>query len=107
MTKRIWLVVILLGVLLVALGATTVFAQEPGTSDGETWEAMHQACINGDYETMAEMHNRYHGTDGTTNSGMMGGGMMGGGTAGAMMNDGMMGGGTAGGMMGGGMMGSW
>lgn len=91
MTKRIWLVALILGLLLVGLGASTVFAQEPVTPDEETWEAMHEACANGDYESMARWHDQYHGTTGTTYDGMMGyGGMMGGGMMG---NGGMMGGG--------------
>ncbi|MBI2329598.1 MAG: hypothetical protein HYU85_08230 [Chloroflexi bacterium] len=93
MRKRTWLVaLLLLGVLVVALGATTAFAQEPVAPDGETWEEMHQACANGDYEAMAEWHTQCHGEESTTSGGMMGGGMMGRGTTGGMMGGGMMGG---------------
>ncbi len=61
---------ILLGVLfvvgvLVGLGATTVFAQGPAaattTVDNQTWQQMHQACVNGDFQTMQQLHNQVWG----------------------------------------------
>lgn len=85
MRKRTWIVtLILVGALAVAIGTTPIFAHESAVPDSEAWEEMHQACENGDYENMAELHDRYH--DGED---MMGGGMHGGST------------------MGGGMMGGW
>ncbi len=90
MRKRIWLMgLFLMGVLLLTLGATSVFAQEPVVSDGKAQEEMHQACKNGDYGAMAELHAQYHGGEGATTDGMMSGC------------------GGADGTMGGGMMGNW
>ncbi|MBI4283900.1 MAG: hypothetical protein HY663_05460 [Chloroflexi bacterium] len=103
MQRRTWLVVgLLVGVLVLALGATSVFAQGPTAPDSQTWEEMHQACVNGDYEAMAKWQEQCHGEGGA--GGMMGnGGMMG--SGGMMGNGGMMG---SGGMMGNGsMMGNW
>ena len=61
MRKTTWIVAILLvGVLGVTLGTTTIFAHGSAVPDGEAWEEMHQACESGDYETMAERHAHYH-----------------------------------------------
>ena len=88
MRKRIWLVVLFLAVILiVTLGAASVFAQEPVVSGGEGWEEMHQACENGDYEAMAQWHTQCQGQGNVTDGDMMGDGMMGDG----MMGSGMMG----------------
>ncbi len=79
MRKRTWIVTLfLVGVLAVTIGATPIFAHGSAVPDGETWEEMHQACENGDYEAMAERHAQYHGGEGAMGGGMMGGGMMGG-----------------------------
>ncbi len=95
MRKRTWLVVLfLVGILVVTLGATPIFAHGSAVADDEAWEEMHQACENGDYEAMAELHAQYHGGEGSMNGDMMGGGMMGGGM-------------VSGGMVGGGMIGGW
>ncbi len=60
----------------------------PSPNGGETWEEMHQACENGDYEAMAKGHDRWHGEKSSMSEGMMGGDMMGSGT----WHGGMMGG---------------
>ena len=36
---------------------------EPTRADGETWEAMHEACVSGDWEAMAEAAEEVHGED--------------------------------------------
>ncbi len=79
MRKRTWLVVLfLVGVLVVTLGVTPIFAHGSAVTDGEAWEEMHQACENGDYEAMAEWHAQCHDEEGAMSGGMMGGGMTGG-----------------------------
>ncbi len=80
----IGLVVTTLG-LLIAGFVTPLLAHgsDDGQANEEAWEAMHEACENGDWEAMAEAAEAVHGEDG----GMMGGGMMGSG----MMGGGMMG----------------
>ena len=79
MRKRTWLVALfLVGVLVVTLGATSIFAQGPAVSDGEAWEEMHQACENGDYEAMAEWHAQCHGGEGAMSGGSTSRGTMGG-----------------------------
>ncbi len=90
MRKRTWLVVLfLVGVLVVTIGVIPIFAHGSTVVDGEVWEEMHQACENGDYEAMAELHAQYHGGEGAMSGDLMGDDMM------------------SGGMMGGGMMGGW
>ena len=90
MQKRTWLVALfLVAALVVTLGISPIFADGSADTDEETWEEMHQACENGDYEAMAEWHTQCHDGDGAMGGGMMGGGMMGRG------------------MMGGSTMGSW
>ncbi|MBI2907789.1 MAG: hypothetical protein HYX92_09055 [Chloroflexi bacterium] len=79
--------------LLVAGFALPAFAQRVGDAT-DAWDAMHQACLSGDWEAMNQAAQQAHGG--------IPGGMMGGrGRTGA---GGMMGNG-GGGMMGGGMMG--
>ena len=70
-------IVLVLGFLIISF-TTPIFAHSPGNggatpSNGETWEEMHRACENGDYEAMAEWHAQYHGAEGTMNEGMMSG----------------------------------
>ncbi len=85
MNKRTWLVVLFLAaVLVITLGTTSVFAHDSAASDSGEWEEMHEACENGDYEAMAEMHAQYHDGDVSFDD-MMGSGRMGGGWAGGMM----------------------
>jgi hypothetical protein len=103
MGKKIWLMVLLFALgILVGLGATTVFAQGPtttqsGNTAGVDWQQMQQACANGDYEAMQKLHDEYCGGQNGTTGGMMGpngtnsmmgngGGMMGGGRGGMMGN---------------------
>ena len=86
MRKKFWLVgLLVVGLLVVALGTTTVFAQGSVTTDNRTWGQMQQACQTGDYATMAKLHEQCSGGKGLTSGGMMGGGqngMMGGGWSG-------------------------
>ena len=96
----IGLVTATLGLLIVGL-ATPIFAHGPDDgatpTDGETWEEMHEACTNGDWEAMDEAAREMHGEgfsdmpchgegDYASANGrdMMGGGMMGGGMMGGM-----------------------
>ena len=72
-------IVLVIGLLIVGF-TTPIFAHDPddgGTmpADGEAWEAMHEACENGDWEKMAEAADEVHGESGM--GGHMGGGMMG------------------------------
>lgn len=126
MGKRIWLMGLLfvLGII-VGLGATTVFAQEPPKQNNPAVSEMQQACLSGDYNTMIQLHNQYCGgqngmMSGNWTAGAAGpGGMMRNWQNGAAGFGGMMrnwwGGGNNqqnvsgyGGMMGGrGMMGGW
>ena len=105
--KRILLVGLVIAVLsLMVVFAIPVLAHGP--EDGETvpadqkaWEAMHEACEEGDWEAMTEVAEEVHGgdfgsmpchdeDDYTSNNGWggmgghMGGGMMGGGWRGMM-----------------------
>ena len=74
MRKRTWLVVlVLVGILVVTLGATPILAHESAVTGGETWEEMHQACENGDYEAMAKWHAQCHEGEDAMGGGMMGG----------------------------------
>ncbi len=75
---------------------------ETAPADQEAWEAMHEACENGDWEAMAEAAEEVHGEDfgdmpchdegdyssndgwGGMGRGMMGGSMMSGGWGGMM-----------------------
>ncbi len=83
MRKRTWLVVLfLVGVLVVTLGVTPIFAHGSAVVDDEVGEEMHQACENGDYEAMTELHAQYHGGEGAMSGDMMGRGMMSGGMMG-------------------------
>ncbi len=96
-------VVLVVG-LIVAGFAIPTLAHGPEGEDTpinqEAWEAMHEACENGDWEAMAEAAEEAHGEDGDH----MGGGMMGGNMGGSMMGDGW--GGSISRTLGG-MMGSW
>ena len=78
---------LVVGLLIVGF-ATPIFAH--GSGDGGAtlenegaWEAMHEACANGDWEAMAEAAEEVHGEDFSHMSyrggmgGHMGGGMMG------------------------------
>ena len=84
MRKKVLLVVLFATGVLVGLGATSVFAQEPPKPDSTTTvQDMQQACANGDYEAMAQLHEQCQSGEG----GMMGdgqNGMMGGGQNGMM-----------------------
>ncbi len=83
MQKRTWLVVLsLVGILVVTLGVTPIFAHGSAVVDGEGWEEMHQACENGDYESMAELHAQYHDGEDVMSGDMMSGDIMGGGMMG-------------------------
>jgi len=94
--KRILLVAVVLAALgvLVAGFAIPAFAHGPEVGDvttagDEAWEAMHQACEDGNWEAMAQAAEEVHGEDfdsmpchgdGSNDWGMgghMGGGMMG------------------------------
>ena len=106
MRKKVWLVALMLvGLLTVALGTTSVLAQELATTDNSTWGLMQQACVNGDYQAMAELRQQYAGGGGVAGSDTAGCG-----AAGGVQNSaiggwgGMMGGGWNGGR---GMMGNW
>ena len=92
--------ILILGSILLVLVAATIgftsplFAHNSSDSeitpaDGESWEAMHEACSNGDWDTMAEAAEEFHGEgwynhmsggmwdNGNGMSGHMNGGMMG------------------------------
>jgi hypothetical protein len=63
MRTKVWLAILMVaGLLAVALGTTTAFAQNPPAippyTDNATWAAMRQACVNGDYQTMTDLANR-------------------------------------------------
>ena len=100
--KRILLVGLIIVALSLAAGfAVPIFAHGPaegdsGTPDQETWQSMHEACEEGDWQTMVEDAEEVHeglgyapchgddystSEDGSPNSwgGMMGGPMGGGG----------------------------
>lgn len=77
--------ILLVGLVVASLGllaagfAIPAFAHGPGggeaaPADQDAWEAMYEACVNGDWEAMAEAAEEAHG-DGM--GGHMGGGMMG------------------------------
>ena len=104
MGRKNWLaVIIMVAVLVITLGATSVFANDSTEQDGKTgnsWETMHEACENGDYETMADLHNQYHDEEGEMICDWN--------ERGDMMDGNHMGGGMMGGFnQGGGMMGGW
>ena len=87
-------ILLVLGLLVIGF-ATPIFAHSPDDGEitpanGGAWEAMHEACEEGDWEAMAEWHAQCYGEEGTMNGGMMRGGMMGGGMGGHM-GRGMMG----------------
>lgn len=103
----IGLVVLVVGLLVAGFTLPTL-AHGPEDEDApvnqEAWEAMHEACENGDWQAMAEAAEEAHGADvdympgynengyeSANGWGNMGGGMMGNGW----------------GSMGGGMMGGW
>ncbi len=80
-------IVLVLG-LLIAGFTTPIFAHDPDDgratlANGEAWEAMHEACEDGDWEAMTEAAEEAHGEDLGHMSyrggigGPMGGGMMG------------------------------
>ncbi len=64
--KRILLVGLVIAVLsLLVTLSIPVFAHgptegEPGISDQETWQAMHEACEEGDWEAMEEAAEEFH-----------------------------------------------
>ncbi len=103
----IWLTVVIVG--LVAWFAIPALAGEPNTNpaplDQQTWDEMHQACADGDWEAMQRAAEEVYGSDfagachGDSSSPNTGGNMGSGRYRGGM--GGYMGGG------GGGMMGSW
>ncbi len=75
------LAVAILGIL-VAGFASPIFAHGPEDGEAsavsqEVWEAMHEACENGDYEAMVEWHAECHSAEDPMNEGMAGSGMMG------------------------------
>ena len=117
MKNKVWLVGLFMLGILVGLGATSAFAQEPtqtaDVSGNLTWQQMRQACINGDFETMQQLRNQvcggYGATDGTVGPGCGAGGWQNNGTnqQPSAGNSGTRNGWR--GMMGGGrgMMGSW
>jgi len=100
----IGLVVIIIGLLAGFAVPALAHGPEDGETtptDQETWEAMHEACEDGDWDAMAEAAEEVHGEDfdsmpchdeGGDSSddhwggmgGHMGGGMMGGGWGGMM-----------------------
>ena len=60
-------IVLVLGLLIFGL-TTPILAHSPGdggatSADEEVWEAMHEACENGDWEAMAEAAEEAHGGD--------------------------------------------
>jgi len=60
-------ILLVLGLLIVGL-ATPIFAHSPDgggdtLADEEAWEAMHEACEEGDWEAMAEAAKEVHGED--------------------------------------------
>jgi hypothetical protein len=60
-------IVLVIGLLIIGF-TTPIFAHGPddgGTTpaDGEAWEAMHEACEDGDWEAMAEAAEKAHGED--------------------------------------------
>ncbi|MFC2003811.1 hypothetical protein ACFLV4_07745 [Chloroflexota bacterium] len=59
-------IVLVLG-LLIAGSTTFIFAHGPDNevtpANGGAWEAMHEACENGDWEKMAEAAKEVHGED--------------------------------------------
>ena len=75
-------IVLVLGLLIVGF-ATPIFAHSPDDGGAtpeseEAWEAMHEACESGDWETMAEAAEEAHGEDWDGHmGGHMGRGMMG------------------------------
>ena len=80
-------IVLVLGLLIIG-STTTIFAHGPDDggvmpADEEAWEAMHEACEDGDWEAMVEAAEEVHGEDWNGTGGMMGngwngmGGMMG------------------------------
>lgn len=82
--------ILVVGLVIVTLSllaslAIPALAHGPGdgdavTTNGEAWEAMHEACENGDWEAMAEAAEEAHGEWGGMGGhmgGHMGGGMMG------------------------------
>ena len=68
--KRLLLIgsiVLVLGLLIIG-SATSLFAHgteggEDTPSNEEAWQAMHEACENGDWEAMAEAAEEAHGED--------------------------------------------
>lgn len=118
---------LMVGIVVAAVALATGFtlpalAQGPEKSPDTTanWQAMHDACVNGDWAAMQKAAQEAHGDNldntpchgqddqpqpgnQTTNPGS---GMMGGWNGGGMMGGGWNGGGT-GGMMGSGGMMSW
>jgi len=98
-----------------AIIAIPVFAEGPDDGDNSSpnqtvWEKMHQACVTGDWDQMAESAKEFHGNGfgfmmprnnstcyNSEANGFTGGGMMGSGRGGG----GSMMGGSWGGMMGG------
>ncbi len=64
--KRILLVGLVIAVLsLIVAFSIPVFAHGPtdgdsGTPDQETWQAMHEACEEGDWEAMVEAAEEFH-----------------------------------------------
>ncbi len=95
--KKILVVGLVIAILsLLASLAIPALAHGPGDGEavptnGEAWEAMHEACENGDWEAMAKAAEEVHGEGFGHMSyrggmgGHMGGGMMGGGW-GSMMS---------------------
>jgi len=67
--KRILLVGLIIAALSLTAGfAVPVFAHGPtegdsGTPDQETWQTMHEACEEGDWDAMVEAAEEVHGED--------------------------------------------
>lgn len=68
--KRVLMIGIVIAVLaiLIAGFTTPIFAHGPdggqtAPADEEAWEAMHEACENGDWEAMTEAAEKVHGDD--------------------------------------------
>ncbi len=60
-------IVLVLGLLIVGF-TTPIFAHSPDddgatSANDDAWEAMHEACENGDWEAMAEAADEVHGED--------------------------------------------
>ena len=60
-------IMLVVGLLIVGF-ATPIFAHGPGDGGAtleneEAWEAMHEACANGDWEAMAEAAEEVYGED--------------------------------------------